>query len=103
MRPVVDPDKQWRIDTAHFLKGVLLQRRKWMALSAGSDHDHCTACWSKFANWDGPDIQHEGYTTCDGHELGPGYYWVCVQCFADLKDDMEWRLAPSDAPNPPTP
>ena len=51
--------------------------------------DHCACCWAKFAEFDAPDIQHEGYTTADR------YNWVCEGCVTDLKDEMDWHLAPS--------
>lgn len=59
------------------------------------DHDHCVVCWAKFAEYDAPDIEHEGFTTCDDYEFGPRYHRVCEECFADLKDEMGWSLAPS--------
>ena len=85
----VDPDKQWRIDKGEFLKGATLQRRRWKAPSAEWDHDHCACCWAKFAEFDAPDIQHEGYTTADS------CHWVCEECVTGLKDEMGWHLAPS--------
>ena len=30
----------------------------------------------------------EGYSTEDN------YYWICANCFHDLKGVMEWKLAP---------
>jgi hypothetical protein len=85
----VDPDKQWRIDTGLFLKGATLQRLRWKAQSGDCDHDPCACCWAKFAKFDGPDIQHEGYTTADR------YHWVCEGCVTDLRDEMDWHLAPT--------
>ena len=38
----------------------------------------------------------EGYTTTSQHVNGAGYHCVCEKCFADLRDDMQWRLDPSD-------
>jgi hypothetical protein len=87
-------DKQWRIETGHFLRGVVLEPRRWHAPSEHWDHDHCSCCWVKFAEWEGPEIQHSGYTTTDEYEHGAGYHWVCEECFRDLKDEMNWRLAP---------
>jgi hypothetical protein len=92
----VETDKQWRIDTGQRLRRAVLQRQKWKAPDEHWDHDHCACCRAKFAELDGPDIQHEGYTTTDDYERGAGYDWVCDQCFADLKEDLKWRLAPSD-------
>ena len=94
----MDSDKQWRIDQAGFLKGATLQWRNWKAPSAQWDHDHCACCWAKFAEWDAPEIQHQGYTTTDLHSHGAGYHWVCEECFTDLKDEMQWQLVPSSEP-----
>jgi len=33
-----------------------------------------------------PDVLTEGYVTEDDH-------WVCVECFGDLRETMEWKLA----------
>ena len=86
-------DKQWRIDNASHLEGVRLQLRRYARLSESWDHDHCAACWAKFAELEGPDIQQEGYTTGDGYPHGACYEWICPACFSDLKDDMHWMVA----------
>jgi hypothetical protein len=44
----------------------------------------------QFAEFEDPDIQHEGYATGDDHPKGAGYEWVCRTCFDDLKEDMRW-------------
>jgi hypothetical protein len=85
-----EPGKQWRIDNAGRLKGARLQFRPYMRWSESWDHDHCAGCWAKFAEFEGPDILHEGYATRDDDPKGAGYEWVCQACFNDLKDDMEW-------------
>ena len=54
------------------------------------DHDYCAACMVKFMEADGPDIQREGYATTAEYPRGARYEWVCSECFADLKDDMQW-------------
>jgi len=54
------------------------------------DHDHYAACWATFAEFDGPDIQHEGFTTCADYKFGARYDWVCVTCFTELKGAMHW-------------
>jgi hypothetical protein len=84
------PKDQWRIDNAIHLKGLRLQFRRYTRWSENWDHDHCAACWTKFAEFDGPDIHHEGFATCDDYKLGARYDWVCKACFADLKDVMRW-------------
>src|SRR5262245_27913415 len=87
---IAEADKQWRIDNANHLKGVRLQFRHYSRPSESWDHDHCAACWAKFAEFDGADVQHEGYTTCKDYPRGAGYEWICQTCFADLKDEMQW-------------
>ena len=89
----VDPDKQWRIDNASALRGIRLRFQPYTRWSDTWDHDHCAACWAKFAEVDGPDIQHQGYATCEEHPKGARYWWICSTCFADLKEDMGWTVA----------
>jgi hypothetical protein len=91
--------KQWRIDNANHLKGVGLELRQYTRWSESWDHDHCSACWAKFAEFDGPEIQHEGYATRDGYKFGAGYEWVCRECFNDLKDDLGWVALPELPPS----
>jgi hypothetical protein len=81
---MVSPDnpKQWRIENACHLKGV----RRYARWSETWNHDHREGCWAKFAEFDGPNIQHEGYATRNS------YHWVCRECFEDLKDNLEWSL-----------
>lgn len=45
---------------------------------------------AKFAELEGPDIQHEGYATRDDYPKGGCFEWVCQTCFDDLKDEMNW-------------
>ena len=85
-----DQDKQWRIDSASHLKGLRLHLRRYTKWREGWDHDHCAACWAKFAEFEGPDILHEGYATGEDYPRGSGYEWVCKTCFDDLKHDMRW-------------
>ena len=90
----------WRIDNAERLRGLRLHRRKYTRWSKTWDHDHCAGCWAKFAEFEGPDIQHEGYATGDDYEKGSEYDWVCLDCFAALKEEMGWRDASEVSPNP---
>jgi hypothetical protein len=80
----------WRIQNCKGLRGVKLQRKNYRQPSKTWNHDHCAACWATFAEFDGPDYQHEGYATCGDYKHGPEYDWVCVQCFSELKDEMGW-------------
>ena len=59
----MDSDKQWRIDNAERLQGLQLQLRPHTAWSKDWEHDHCAACWTKFAEPEGSDSQKEGYAT----------------------------------------
>jgi hypothetical protein len=89
-----DPDKDWRITNARHLKGQRLRFRRYTRWSDTWDHDHCAACWARFAEGEEPDIQHEGYVTGDDYPKGAGYDWVCKQCFTDLREDMQWSADP---------
>jgi hypothetical protein len=88
-----DSDKKWRIDNARHITGVRLQFRPYTRWSESWDHDHCVACWAKFAEFDGADILREGYATCDDYPKGACYEWVCATCFADLRDEMKWTVS----------
>jgi hypothetical protein len=83
---------QWRLDFAKHLQGVTLQYQKYNRWSESWDHDHCAACWVEFAEFNGPDIQHEGYATCEDYKHGARYEWVCRECFEDLREFMGWKL-----------
>ena len=95
---VASDDKQWRKENASaHLKGQRFRFKRYTRYREDWDHDHCAACWAKFAepgHIDEPDIQHEGYATTEEYKLGADYAWVCVQCFSDLKDDLGWVVAP---------
>jgi len=80
-------EKQWRIDNADRLRGLRLHLRRYTRWSESWDHDHCAGCWAKFAEFEGPEIQHEGYATGDDYST---LEWVCERCFNDLEDDMQW-------------
>ena len=51
----------WRYDNIEYLQGATFRLAKYKAPSADWDHDHCSGCWAKFADFDGTDILHEGY------------------------------------------
>ena len=83
----------WRAENAEHLKGLTLHRQKYTQWSESWDHDHCSGCWAKFAEFDGPDILHEGFATGDDYERGARYEWVCPECFFELKTEMGWKEA----------
>jgi hypothetical protein len=80
----------WRIDNCKGLRRLKLKRKKYRPWSETWNHDHCAACWATFAEFDGPDYQHEGYATCDDYKHGAEYDWVCMSCFSELKEEMDW-------------
>ena len=90
------PEDQWRIDNARHLRGLRLQFCRYTRWSESWDHDHCAACGAKFAEHDGPDIQHEGYATCDDYKHGAHYDWVCPTCFNELREEMGWTAFKPD-------
>jgi len=87
------PDDDWRVHNARHLAGQTLHLRPYKRWSANWDHDHCAACFAKFAEFNGPDIQRVGFATGDGYKKGAGYEWVCQACFSDLKDRLGWTAA----------
>jgi len=48
-------------------RGFVFRWQKWPELSAEWDHDHCKACWARFAarpeEWSDK-VRTEGYVTC---------------------------------------
>jgi hypothetical protein len=87
-----DPNKQWRIDNAHHLKGTRLRFLHYTRWSETWDHDHCSGCMVRFAEFEveGEEVQHDGFATCEDYKHGARYAWVCRTCFEDLKEEMGW-------------
>jgi hypothetical protein len=83
----------WRLDNVRGLEGLRFRRKPYRRPSAIWDHDHCAACWAKFSEDDGADIEHEGYATCDDYKHGADYDWLCVTCFDELREMMKWSVA----------
>ena len=91
-------EQDWRakhLETQPYLRGVRFQRKQYRPPRPDWDHDHCVACWAKFAEIPEGDepVQHDGYTTCADYQHGAEYDWVCPQCFADFKELMHWKEA----------
>lgn len=77
----------WRLQgQEQNLKGVTLYWKRYKVTRENWDHDHCEFCWAKFAELDGSDIFHEGYTTEDE------YNWICKHCFDDFRDMFNWKV-----------
>jgi hypothetical protein len=93
-------DKQWRIDNAERLRlgGLRWRFQRYTKWSEDWDHDHCGACWAKFAEFEGSQILHEGYATCEDYPRGARYEWICKSCFDDLRDDMQWSAISAPSP-----
>jgi len=82
---------QWRLNNARHLAGLTLHFGRFTRWNENWDHDHCAACWAKFAESDEPDVQHEGYTTGPDYRKGAGYEWVRSTCVADLANGLGWK------------
>ena len=76
----------WRVGNAKQIRGSLLRFTKYTAPRNDWDHDHCEGCWAKFMESPSPDVLTEGYVTGDSK-------WICPECFRDLKEEMDWKLA----------
>ena len=88
----------WRLGANERLfRGALFVRKTYSQWSAEWDHDHCSFCWSDFAEAgtapDRADAFHEGYST-PGPPADPkdDYYWVCPPCFDDFRDYLGWTV-----------
>ncbi|MBV9992723.1 MAG: hypothetical protein JOZ72_15695 [Alphaproteobacteria bacterium] len=88
------PD-DWRLQhlrTQPYLRGVRFTKKPYKAYRPDWDHDHCAACWTKFAEHD---VDHEptlreGFATTEDYARGEDYDWVCSVCFGLFRDEMEW-------------
>jgi len=77
----------WRVDNAKRTRGAVLHLRKYARPREDWDHDHCEGCFAKFMESGSPEVLTEGYITEDNKR------WICPDCFRDLKEEMEWKLA----------
>jgi hypothetical protein len=77
----------WRIDNAKWTRGALLRFQKYARPREDWDHDHCEGCFAKFMESGSPEVLTEGYVTEDNRR------WICPECFRDLQQEMEWKLA----------
>jgi hypothetical protein len=102
--------ENWRYSRICHLQGSTFSFAKYQAPSDDWDHDHCSGCWAKFAEFDGPEILHSGYVTktpeaeidepefiTECKKMGMralpqpqvgGYWleWVCSRCFTDFRE-----------------
>ena len=108
----------WRFDRMKWLEGRTFRLLEYQAPTIDWDHDHCSGCWAKFADFDGPHILHKGYVYAEPYKEGPepeiitqckekgmrcipqpavnGFelHWVCPQCFEDFRDLLGLGLKP---------
>ena len=107
---------EYRLTQLKPLEGLSFRLRRYEAPTADWDHDHCCGCYAKFAEFDGPDIQHKGYfttvptqqssepefvvnsgdrgLTCI-REPTPGglaFRWVCVDCFDEFRQVLSFTV-----------
>ena len=111
----MDPT-DWRYRKLQYLRGATFRLVKYQAPSADWDHDHCSGCWAKFADFDGTDILHEGYVAASPHEGKPEpdfisrckdqgmtcvpqptvngvlLHWVCPECFETFRQELGFQL-----------
>jgi hypothetical protein len=94
------------------LEGLTFRLRRYQAPTPDWDHDHCYGCCAKFAEFDGSDIQHEGYFTTVPAQQSPepkitglmciqeptpgglAFRWVCVECFEAFREVLGFTLEP---------
>lgn len=80
-------ENDWRLtDQKKYLYGVHLTWEAYQLGYPGYDHAHCEFCWQKFAAFDAPGAQSEGYATQDH------LYWVCRECWDDFKEMFVWDV-----------
>lgn len=82
--------KDWTGKRYDPFRGIRLRRKSYKAPRPDWDHDHCVICWAKFAEFEGPEILHEGYATTAESKWGEDYHWVCPTCFDDLRNIFGW-------------
>ena len=75
----------WRTESAQFTKGLSFALKRYERYTEQWDHDHCAACTEKFSETI-PGALRQGYATPDN------YYWICHNCFNELKEEMGWKL-----------
>ena len=52
--------RKWRLFYLKHLEGLAFRLLHYQAPTAEWDHDHCFGCNAKFAEFDDPEIEHEG-------------------------------------------
>jgi hypothetical protein len=86
------PENDLRLWNTRLLIGQKFRWKNYTKPRPDWDHDHCSGCTAKFAEFEGPEILHEGYAVTEACEKGADYYWVCASCFDALKEQLEWAV-----------
>ena len=106
-----------RLSQIRHMEGLTFRLVHYEAPSAEWDHDHCSACWATLAEFDGPEIEHEGYyanvpvtewidpptpPVHDGVNRGifvrepssGGFarHWVCSRCFNEFREELGFKI-----------
>lgn len=108
----------WRFDRLDNLRGKTFRLIQYGVPSKEWDHDHCEGCWARFAEYDGPDVLHEGYAHAEPYEdkpepefitkckeqgmrcvpqpavEGTKLDWVCPECFENFRELLNFTLEP---------
>jgi hypothetical protein len=86
------PENDWRLLNAKLLIGQKFRRKHYIKRRPDWDHEHCSGCWATIAEFEGPEILHEGYAVTEAYEKGADYNWICASCFEALKEQLEWSV-----------
>jgi hypothetical protein len=91
-----------------YLRNVRLTLKRYQALTAQWEHEHCEFCWHKFLDPQYSDAHRqaleqrpdrnsaEGYTNLGDEGLTPGQWWICSGCFADFAEEFGWVVIETD-------
>ncbi|HEU4973836.1 MAG TPA: hypothetical protein VFT50_02010 [Baekduia sp.] len=102
------PDDWRRQGQEDYLRGARLTWKRYQALSAQWEHEHCEFCWQKFLDAEyspehrraleerSDDIEPAGYTNLAAGDVPAGKWWICKRCFEDFADEIEWVVVESD-------
>ena len=101
---------EYKLTQLEPLKGLTFHLRRYEAPTADWDHDHCYGCWAKFSEFDGSDVQHEGYFTTVPAQPSPqpeitgltcikeptpgglALRWVCLECFEEFREVLSFTV-----------
>lgn len=81
----------WRLANASFLKGASFRQKQYYQWSPEWDHDHCKGCWAVFSIGGHKESLDKGFAIAgETSSHGADYYWICSDCFNDLKESLGW-------------